>query len=108
MAVTPVSNQAAIASQASLVKSLSTANVSTTVTSNDPTVLAKQAQQLSSQLTQLQSQGGSSQEIQKIQQAVQAIQSKIQQQAPLADEKEAGSQSSSSVKPFTRGIDTKA
>jgi hypothetical protein len=93
------------ASQTSLINSLTTTSVATTVTSSDPTALARLAQQLASQLTQLQNQGGNAQEIEKIRQAMQAVKSKIQQQERLAEEKAAEAQS---PKPFTRGIDTKA
>ncbi len=96
------------ASQTSLINSLTTTSVATTVTSSDPTALARLTQQLASQLTQLQNQGGNAQEIEKIQQAMQAVKNKIQQQERLAEEKAAEAQSSPPAKPFTRGIDTKA
>ncbi|VBB08274.1 Hypothetical protein LUCI_3545 [Lucifera butyrica] len=101
MAISAINNQAS--QIASLTKSLSNSNISTMVTSTDPTTLQNQISKFSSAITQLQSQGGSSQQIQKLQQAMQTAKDQIQKQQELAAEK-AGSQSSQD---FTNGVDVK-
>lgn len=99
-----------------LMRSNHSSNVSTTVTSTNPTLLANQQHQLTSELTQLQSQNGNQQQIEKIQQAIQTIKNKIQEQQQLAEETKVTTQSSHtnashqvipSTNTFTKGIDIK-
>lgn len=104
-AVASIGNQASQA--ASLLSSLNRSAAVPMVTSNDPTVLAKQAQSVLSQITQLQSQNGSSQQIQKLQQAYQAIQNRIHQQSAEQTSQQDESQTAPS-KSFVRGVDLKA
>lgn len=94
------------ASQTStLLSSMNTSNVSTTITSTDPTVLKNQVSQLSSTITQLQSKGGSAQQIQKLQQAMQTAKDQIKKQQQLSEEKKLSNQASS--QDFTKGVDVK-
>ena len=75
--------------------STDTTNVSTTVTSTDPSVLQNQIKKLSSAVTQLQQSGGSSNQVQKFQQAEQTAKNQILKQSRLAEAEKAAEQSSS-------------
>jgi len=74
--------------------STDTTNVSTTVTSTDPSVLQNQINKLSSAVTQLQQSGGSSSQIQKFQLAEQTAKNQILKQNRLAEAEKAAEQSS--------------
>lgn len=104
MAVSPINNQASQTS--TLLSSLNTSNVSTTVTSNDPTVLKNQINQFSTAITQLQNSGGNQEQIQKLQQAMQTAKDQIKKQQELAEEKKLSNQVSN--QDFTKGVDVKA
>lgn len=86
--------------------SQNTTNVSTTVTSTDPTVLQNQVSQLSSAITNLQSHGGSSSQVQKLQQAMQTAKNEI---AKAADKKaDAQSANIQAATKANRGLDIQA
>lgn len=109
-------NVTGVNAQVSQVTRFNSSNPSVSITSSDPTVLARQEKQLTNQITQLQGQNASPQQIQKLQQAIQTIKNKIKQQEKLAEEKKSNNQPSHAVlnnqsillrNNFTRGIDIK-
>lgn len=85
---------AAKAAPVAKTSSTDTTNVSTTVTSTDPSVLQNQINKLSSAITQLQQSGGSASQIQKFQQAEQTAKNQILKQTRLDEAKKAAEQSS--------------